>query len=76
MFVQITPLGLNIISSWGQMFNKDIDRKTTRHRAIIFGSNCTPGARNGPAPGVNDKQGLYRENLKKSSSLKPEGLDY
>ena len=36
-------------------------------------SNYTPGAKNGPAPGVKLYIGLYRENVKKSSWLKPQG---
>ena len=62
--------------------------ETTRPRALIFGmkhhlvdfnqvcSNNAPWAKNGPAPGYHmfciD---LYRENMKKSSSLKPQGLE-
>ena len=57
--------------------------ETTRPRTLIFGiqhhqvcSNYTPGAKNGPAPGVKLFDiGLYRENVKKSSCLKPQGLE-
>ena len=53
-------------------------------------SNYTPGAKNGPAPSNNLTPGagpflapgvklfdigLYRENVKKSSCLKPQGLE-
>ena len=61
---------------------------TTRPRVLIFGmmrllvdlyrvcSNYINGAKNGPVPrGYMFYIGLYRENMKKSSCLKPQGLE-
>ena len=39
-------------------------------------SNYRSRAKNGPASGSHFYIGLYRENVKKSSCLEPEGLDY
>ena len=61
--------------------------ETTGPKALISGmyyhlvdlyqicSNYSPGAKNGPAPEVTFYIGLYRENVKKSSCLKPQGLE-
>ena len=62
--------------------------ETTMPRALIFSmwhylvdlyqvcSNYPPGAKNGSAPGGHMFYiGLYRENMKKSSCLKPEVLE-
>ena len=38
-------------------------------------SNYAPGSKNGSAPGVTFYKGLYRENMKKSSLLKPQGIE-
>ena len=59
--------------------------KPFRPRALLYGlkdhvvnlyqdrTKFTPGAKNFPTPGSHISMGLYRENVKQSSCLKPQG---